>query len=116
MSFTKKPWGYEELWALGEAYAGKIIFIKKNQRLSLQFHKKKEETIYVLEGELLLIFGDFEDSLKEVLLKKGESFHIKPGLIHRFCALDKDVKIIEASTPELDDVVRLSDDYGREKE
>ena len=116
MKIVKKPWGYEKIWAISKSYAGKILHIDKGQRLSLQFHEKKEETIYVLEGNLLVVFGDSEDSLKELVLNKGESMYIEPGLIHRFCATESSVKLIEVSTPELDDVVRLGDDYGRKKD
>ena len=116
MRIVKKPWGYEEVWAIGQRYAGKILHINKGQRLSLQFHEKKEETIYVLDGSLLVIHGDSEESLKETVLKPGESMHIYTGLIHRFCATEEsEVRIVEVSTPELDDVVRLSDDYNRKK-
>lgn len=114
MSLIKKRWGYEELWAFSTKYAGKILFIKKGNRLSLQFHEKKEETIYVLDGELTLIYGANKESLNEVRLKEGESWHIHPGLIHRFCAPDGDVRLMEVSTTELDDVIRLEDDYQRE--
>lgn len=113
MSITKKPWGYEELWAKTDRYAGKIIYINSGKRLSLQLHREKEETIRVLEGRLLLVCGDSEDSLQEIMLNPGESMHISPGLIHRFCAPDGDVKLMEVSTTELDDVVRIQDDYGR---
>lgn len=111
----KKPWGYEIIWAHTEKYVGKILYIKSKNRLSLQFHKEKEETIYVISGLLFLIYGEDKSSLKEVCLKPGDSWHIKPGLIHRFCAKDEDVKLAEVSTTELDDVVRISDDYNRDK-
>lgn len=115
MKIVDKPWGHEEIWAHTKRYAGKILHINKGERLSLQFHEKKEETIYVLEGKLLLIFGESEDSLKEATLLPGDSKHIKPGLIHRFCAKDEDVRLVEVSTAELDDVIRLKDDHGRKK-
>lgn len=113
MGLVTKPWGYEYIWAESKNYAGKILYINKGSRLSLQFHEKKEETIYVLSGELLLVYGEREEDLKEVRLKPGASWHIYPGLIHRFCAEEEDVKLVEVSTTELDDVVRLSDDYDR---
>lgn len=117
MKIIDKPWGHEEIWAYTKRYAGKILHINKGKRLSLQFHEKKEETIYVLDGSLLVIYGDSEESLKETVLKPGESMHIYTGLIHRFCATEgSEVRVVEVSTPELDDVVRLSDDYGRKKE
>lgn len=104
-----KPWGAEEIWAKTEAYVGKIIHIKAGHRLSKQYHVKKEETVYVLEGVLLNY--DEEDAI--TVYSPGESLHIKPGQVHRFAAKNEDVKIMEVSTNHLDDVVRLEDDYGR---
>jgi|TARA_R110000796_G_scaffold44505_6_gene108501 mannose-6-phosphate isomerase len=104
----EKPWGYEEIWAETDSYVAKKIFIKKGNRLSSQYHKIKEETIYVLEGNLRL---QFEEHARLMIL--GETYHIKPGTIHRFCADRNDVTLMEVSTPHLDDVVRLEDDYGR---
>ena len=106
----EKPWGWEEIWANTEDYVGKIIFINAGQRLSKQYHEKKEETVYVLEGTLMNI--DQEGNC--MLFQPGESFHVRPHQVHRFCATeDGPVKIVEVSTNHLSDVIRLDDDYGR---
>lgn len=107
---TKKPWGHEILWAKTEDYAGKILVIHAGQRLSKQLHNKKDETVYVLSGELTI-----ETDKEKVNLLSGQSFHIKPKTVHRFCAYNGAVEVIEVSTPQLDDVVRLEDDYQRIK-
>lgn len=105
---TKKPWGYELLWALTPYYAGKILHIDKGHRLSLQYHKKKDETLYVLEGLIQITMGTID-----VIVHRGsQPVRFKAGEIHRIKAL-KDSTILEVSTPELDDVVRIADDYGR---
>lgn len=103
-----KPWGYEDIWAHTDEYVGKILYIKNNQRLSLQYHEKKKETVRVLKGTLTLVMENHTYFLDE-----GESKHIPSGTIHRMEARDGDVMVIEVSTPELDDVVRLQDDYQR---
>ena len=108
MRIVEKPWGYEEIWAETDSYVAKKIFIKKGHKLSKQYHKVKEETVYVLEGNLRL---QLEEHARLMVL--GESYHITPGTIHRFCADINDVALMEVSTPHLDDVVRLEDDYGR---
>ena len=107
-----KPWGYELIWAKTDRYVGKLLHINAGQALSFQYHGVKEETIYVLKGTLCLhvAVGDAEPELRE--LAEGEVFHITPGLRHRFEARE-DVELFEVSTPELDDVVRLDDRYGR---
>ena len=112
MMRVDKPWGHEEIWARTDQYVGKILHINAGHRLSLQFHKKKEETIRVLYGKLLLETGMGADAVIQTLTS-GEVFHISPGTIHRFCATDEDVTLLEVSTPELSDVVRLEDDYAR---
>jgi len=104
-----KPWGYEIIWAQTENYAGKILYINAGHRLSKQFHQTKEETIYVTKG--LLLNYEADGTITEV--RPGEALHINVGQIHRFGAKDSDVEIIEVSTPHLDDVVRLEDDYNR---
>lgn len=109
----EKPWGYEIIWAETDRYAGKILFIEKGHRLSLQYHEEKEETVYVINGKLEVITGLKEDSLRSIMLSEGESFHVLPKTIHRFCAPHGDVTLAEVSTTELDDVVRLADDYKR---
>ncbi|HHZ94744.1 MAG TPA: cupin [Flavobacteriales bacterium] len=119
---VEKPWGHEIRWAVNEKYLGKILFIKSGQRLSKQYHEVKDETIYVLEGSLLLEYGpnieaysSSPDPIREVL-HAGTARRIRPGTIHRFCAELGDVSLLEVSTPEINDVVRMEDDYDREKE
>tara|TARA_A100001515_G_scaffold138416_1_gene131978 strand:- start:442 stop:780 length:339 start_codon:yes stop_codon:yes gene_type:complete len=104
-----KPWGYEIHWAQTDDYVGKLLFIKAGHRLSKQYHEKKEETVFVIQGTLYN-YDEFDNILK---FSVGESFHVEPGQIHRFGANENNVKIIEVSTPHLDDVVRLEDDYKR---
>ena len=108
----KKPWGSEIWFAQNEHYAGKILKVNKGHRLSLQYHERKIETQYLYKGSIKLIHGHNENDLKETILKIGEKFDINPPMIHRIEALE-DSEIFEVSTPELDDVVKLSDDYGR---
>jgi mannose-6-phosphate isomerase len=107
----EKPWGYELIWAHTERYVGKILHINKGESLSYQFHRVKDETIRLLSG---LMEMDFEtDGVKgRLTLKPGECVHIVPGMKHRMIAVD-DCDVLEVSTPELDDVVRLEDRYGR---
>ena len=111
-STVSKPWGHELIWALNEHYAGKILHVRVGEALSLQYHRVKDETIMVLAGKLLFEFfaEGAEPSSQE--LGPGEPFHITPGLRHRMTAL-QDTDVLEVSTPELDDVVRLEDRYGR---
>lgn len=110
---TDKPWGHELLWTLTDHYAGKIIHIDAGQRLSLQYHDDKHESILVIRGTLLLNLGRDEDALV-VEMAEGESADIPAGTIHRFEApASGSVDLIEVSTPQLDDVVRLEDDYDR---
>ncbi len=108
---VEKPWGYELIWAHTERYVGKTLHIKAGERLSLQYHRVKDETIHVQSGELRFIVEE-DGALAERLLGPGESYHIKPGTKHRMMAIT-DCDVLEASTPELDDVVRLEDQYGR---
>ena len=108
-----KPWGYEIRWAINEKYLGKVLHINQGQQLSRQYHEIKDETIYVLNGTLLLELG-MPDDVFTIVLRKGESYRITPNTIHRFRAPpNSDVELIEVSTPEINDVVRLEDDYGR---
>ena len=107
-----KPWGHEIIWSQCEKFVGKILCIDSGHKLSRQYHVTKEETIFVLTGTLLLVIG-LGATLQKIDLKKGQSFHVKPNTIHRFCAAYGDVELVEVSTPELDDVVRLEDDYNR---
>jgi len=106
-----KPWGHELIWARTDRYVGKILHIEAGHVLSLQYHNKKDETIFVLQGEILLRLQRGE-TLIERRVGVGESFHIHPTLIHQFEAVVTS-DLLEASTPELDDVVRLKDRYGR---
>ncbi|MEO8578952.1 MAG: cupin [Gemmatimonadales bacterium] len=109
-----KPWGYETIWAQSERYVGKILHINAGQELSVQYHNKKDETIHLLSGEMVYrIQMAGRDILDDIQLKVGQSFRNTPGTIHQMVALT-DCDVLEVSTPELDDVVRLSDKYGRE--
>jgi len=103
------PWGYQLIWAHTDKYVGKLLHITAGQRLSLQYHEIKEETIYVLSG--ILQVSDENGIVCE--LSPGEVYHVNPGQVHRFGAPWSNVEIMEVSTPELDDVVRLKDDYNR---
>ncbi len=109
---VEKPWGYELIWAHAAGYVGKVLHINAGEALSYQFHRVKEETIYVLSGTLTLYVAEGDDQPRKLCLSPGEAFHIYPGLRHRFEA-EVDVDLLEASTPELEDVVRLEDRYGR---
>jgi len=110
MEKIEKPWGYEVIWAKTDKYVAKFLHINPHSRMSLQFHKEKEETIYVMAGELKLQL-DKSDSFQ--LLGPGSMHHVKPGDVHRFGAGALPVVLCEVSTPEIDDVVRLADDYKR---
>ena len=111
---VSKPWGREIIWAKNKIYAGKILEVKKGQKLSLQFHNKKTETMYILEGKAVLEIQDSETKLiRQVTLENSNSVDIEPTVIHRLVALE-DSRILEVSSPELDDVVRLKDEYGRQ--
>lgn len=112
MRRVEKPWGHEIIWAETPRYVGKLLHIRAGERLSRQYHRVKEETLFVQEGEMLLEIGP-SDAVTERRMVKGDVFHVTPGTIHRMIAV-ADVDIIEVSTPELDDVVRLEDSYGRE--
>jgi mannose-6-phosphate isomerase-like protein (cupin superfamily) len=109
-----KPWGHETIWAHTDRYVGKILHITAGQALSVQYHERKDETVYLLNGEMkywVQLPGDTE--LRDQRLTTGQSFRITPGTIHYMEAVT-DCDVLEASTPELDDVVRLQDRYGRE--
>jgi mannose-6-phosphate isomerase len=108
---VEKPWGHELIWAHTERYVGKLLHINKDQRLSLQYHQRKDETIHVQSGTLLLVV-DEGAGLLEKTLRPGESYHIRPLTKHRMVGVT-DCDVLEVSTPELDDVVRLEDAYGR---
>lgn len=109
-----KPWGHETIWAHTDRYVGKILHITAGQALSVQYHERKDETVYLLQGEMkywVQLPGDAE--LRDQRLTAGQSFRITPGTIHYMEAIT-DCHVLEASTPELDDVVRIKDRYGRE--
>jgi mannose-6-phosphate isomerase len=107
-----KPWGYELIWAHTDRYVGKILHIEAGHALSLQYHRHKDETLCLLSGSLELDVGDDEQTLQAITLHPGESVHMWPGRRHRLTARTT-CDVLEVSTPELDDVVRLSDRYGR---
>jgi len=111
MRKIEKPWGHELIWAETDKYVGKILFIKEGEKLSRQYHVKKEETLLIQRGEMRLEIGDDANRLT-LHMHPGNVFHITPGTIHRMVATT-DVEVVEVSTPELDDVVRLEDSYGR---
>ena len=109
---VEKPWGYEVHWAKTDRYVGKIIHINKGHALSLQYHNIKDETIYLLSGKLLFEI-DVNGTLEAREMAPGQSVHVTPKTIHRMTAVE-DCDVLEASTPELTDVVRLEDRYGRQ--
>ncbi len=108
---VEKPWGHELIWARTDRYVGKILHVKAGHVLSCQYHHRKDETMHVLRGRLVLRTGTV-DRLDERPFLAGESVHIPAGLVHQIEALE-DTDVLEASTPELDDLVRVSDRYGR---
>jgi len=111
---VEKPWGHELIWALSERYCGKLIFVKAGCALSLQFHNEKDESWLVQSGKAKLELGEAgQRLLNEEVIGPGAAFRYRPGTVHRVTALE-DTTILEVSTPELDDVVRLEDLYGRE--
>ncbi|MFN0093858.1 MAG: cupin domain-containing protein [Dehalococcoidia bacterium] len=109
---VEKPWGYELIFAHTDAYVGKIIHINAGHRLSRQYHVMKDETLLVESGELDLEVGP-ADRFETIRMRERDAFRVTPGTIHRMVGVT-DVSVIEVSTPHLDDVVRLADDYGRE--
>jgi quercetin dioxygenase-like cupin family protein len=109
MKRIEKPWGYEIIWAETNDYVAKVLHINKGHRLSKQYHEIKEETVYIVEGNLYNI--DDKENIQKFL--PGESFHVFPNQVHRFCANDSSVTLVEVSTPHLNDVVRMEDDYSR---
>jgi mannose-6-phosphate isomerase len=110
---VEKPWGWELIWALTDAYCGKLLFVRAGEALSLQYHETKDESWYVQEGraelELSRVGGDGREALT---IGPGDCYRFPPGTVHRLRALE-DTLVIEVSTPHLDDVVRLEDAYGR---
>jgi mannose-6-phosphate isomerase-like protein (cupin superfamily) len=109
-----KPWGYEIIWAKTDSYVGKVLHVNAGQALSVQYHHQKDETVYLLSGEMIYwVKLPGREELQDMKLKQGESFRIAPGTVHYIEAIT-DCDVLEASTPHLDDVVRLKDRYGRE--
>jgi mannose-6-phosphate isomerase-like protein (cupin superfamily) len=108
-----KPWGHELIWAHTDRYVGKVLVIEAGKRLSLQRHEVKDESIYVLSGRLRLLLEDDAGEVRTEELGPGDHRRVETGRIHRYEAIER-VELMEVSTPELDDVVRLEDDFGRE--
>lgn len=110
---VEKPWGYELVWAATDRYVGKILHIDPGHLLSLQYHERKDETIFVLQGEIIFRVKEPDDEeVTERRMNEGENYRVRPGTVHQMEALVP-TDLLEASTPELDDVVRLEDKYGR---
>ena len=112
MRKVEKPWGHELIWAEAKSYVGKILHIKAGERLSLQYHEVKEETILISKGRMKLEHYKEGEAPQFLEMKELDSFHIPPRLRHRMIAIE-DTDVFEVSTPHLDDVVRLEDHYGR---
>ena len=112
MQCITKPWGHEQIWALTDKYASKFLHVRRGEALSWQYHERKDETIHVLNGLIRLELSDTDTPAEIALLRPGETCHIPSGKRHRMTALDTSL-VLEVSTPELDDVVRLEDKYGR---
>ena len=109
---VEKPWGYELIWAHTDRYVGKLLHIESGEALSLQYHRRKDETLFLLTGTLELEVGDDEAALQSIMLQPGDRIRLRPGRRHRLTARTT-CDVLEASTPEIDDVVRLADRYGR---
>ncbi|MGH9345787.1 MAG: cupin domain-containing protein [Vicinamibacterales bacterium] len=112
VSRVEKPWGYELHWAKTERYVGKVLHVTAGHALSLQYHTRKDETIYLYSGRMLFEIGERHGPLATREMKPGDAVHVRPGTVHRMTAIE-DCDILEVSTPDLDDVVRLEDRYGR---
>ena len=110
---VEKPWGWELIWAEADAYVGKLLFVRAGHSLSLQYHREKDESWLVHEGHASLELGPLDGELETLEIRAGDAFRYRPGTVHRVTALE-DTLILEVSTPQLDDVVRLEDAYGRE--
>ena len=110
---VEKPWGHELIWAQTDRYVGKILVIETGRRLSLQKHAEKDEWILVREGRLRLFLEDDDGVVRATELGPGEDRHVPTGRIHRYEAIER-CELVEVSTPELDDVIRIEDDFGRE--
>jgi len=112
VSHVDKPWGYELIYGLSESYCGKILFVRAGASLSLQYHRRKDETIYLQRGEAVIELGTETGYTRALEISAGATFHIPPGTVHRLRA-KTDSTFLEVSTPHLDDVVRIEDAYGR---
>ena len=110
---VEKPWGWELVWAEADAYAGKLLFVRAGESLSLQYHEAKDESWLVQEGRARLELGGVGDELETIEITAGEAFHFRPRTVHRVTAIE-DTLVVEVSTTQLGDVVRLEDKYGRE--
>ncbi len=110
---VEKPWGYEIIWALTDRYCGKVLVIETGRRLSLQRHAVKDESILVMRGRLRLFLEDDAGTVREEELGPGDARRVPTGRIHRYESIER-CELLEVSTPELDDVERLEDDFGRE--
>jgi mannose-6-phosphate isomerase len=109
---TEKPWGYELLFALTPQYAGKLIYINRGHRLSLQYHREKDETLYIYQGKAIVEVQGKDGEMVVSEVTGGHCFRVPPNTRHRLKAIE-DTVVFEVSTPELDDVQRIDDDYGR---
>lgn len=109
---VEKPWGHELWWAQTNEYAGKLLFVEAGQQLSLQLHREKDESSYLLSGRMLLTRGPSAEQLESVEIGTGHAWRVEPGVVHSIEALEDSV-VLEVSTPHLDDVVRLRDRYRR---
>ena len=109
---VEKPWGWELVWAEADQYVGKLLFIRAGEALSLQYHEVKDESWFVREGRAVLELGAVGEEAEPVEIEPGDAFRFRPGTVHRVTAVE-DLLVFEVSTPQLDDVVRLEDRYGR---
>ena len=109
---VEKPWGWELIWALTDDYCGKLLFVRAGHSLSLQYHEAKDESWYVQEGRAELVIGDVGGETSTRVIQSGDAFWFRPRTVHQVKAVE-DLLVLEVSTPQLDDVVRLADEYGR---
>jgi mannose-6-phosphate isomerase len=111
-SRVDKPWGYEIRWAITDRYLGKILHVNRGEALSLQYHERKDECLLVSNGSIDIELGGADGHLEKVRMRSGDTVHLTPGTRHRITAVE-DADIFEVSTPEIEDVIRLEDRYGR---